>query len=91
MFHLDIGKLSAYSADRMIVPVRHLVETACTIAELYLGDMARLFQISQTVINGCETDRRQHFFCRRKYFIRCQVGVRLADRPQDDLTLTRQT
>ena len=91
MLHFDIDQFAARRADSVIVTVRHSVKPAGSIAELNLGNVSGIFQISQTVVNGRETDRRQHFLRRRKNLVRGQVRIRLADRPQNHLTLPRQT
>ncbi len=90
-FHLDVHQLSALSADRVVMPMRHPVITARTVAERDLGNMSGVFQISKTVVNRRETDRRQQTLRRRKNLIRRQMLVRIADRLQYNLALLRQS
>ena len=68
--HLDVDELSARGADSVIVPVRHPVKARRAVAELDLGNVAGLFEISQRVINGRERDARQKLFRRSKNIIR---------------------
>lgn len=91
MLHLDIHELAALGADRVVVPVRHPVKAARTIAELYLRDVSRVFQEPQTIVNSRKTDARQQLFCAPEYLTRRQVAFRLADHLQHNLTLLRQS
>jgi hypothetical protein len=91
MLHLDIDKLSARRADRVVVAVRHSVETAGAVAELYLSDVAGLFQKSQSYRRSRNEIVGSISFAAAKTSFRGQVRIRLANRPKDDLTLPRQT
>ena len=79
VLHLDIDELAALGAQCVIVPVRHRVEAASTIAKLDLGDKPGILQISEAVINGCKADARKHVFCPGKNFIRRQMPMRITD------------
>lgn len=89
LFHFDIDEPTAIGADRMVVSVCLAVEAAGAIAKTDLGDVPRIFQKPQAVIDGRETDGRQLPLCRRKNLRSGQVFMRLADNPQNHLTLPR--
>jgi hypothetical protein len=73
----------------VVVSVSSAVEAAGTVPETDLGDVPRIFQKPQAVVDGCKTDGRQFSLCRRKNFVCGQVLVCLADNPQNHLTLPR--
>jgi hypothetical protein len=85
--HLDIYQFAAPRAQSMVVPVRHPVKAARTVAELYLGNVPRVLQIPQRVVDGRETYARQEVLRPPKNLIRRQMMLRIADHPQDNLTL----
>jgi hypothetical protein len=71
----------------MIVAMRYPVKTARPIAELYLGNMALLLQVTKRVVDGRERYGRQFLFRMCIHVIRSQVLVRRTYHPQDDLAL----
>jgi len=73
----------------MIMPVRHPVKAAGTVAETDLGDVPRVLQKAKAVVNGRKTYRRKQFLGPRKDLICRQVLARVANHPQYNLTLTR--
>ena len=87
----DVHELSAHGADSVVVPMRHPVKAARSVAEFYLGDVAGLFEITQRVINGRERYARQKRLGRRENLVRRKVTVRITNDSQDNLTLPRQT
>ena len=87
VLHLDIDELSAFRAKRVIMTVRHAVETAGTISEPDLGYQPRILQVTQAVINGREADAGKKMLRPDEYFIRREVLLRITDHSQHYLTL----
>ena len=75
----------------MVVPRRHSVKAARAVAKLYLGDMARLFQITQRIVNGRKAYARQEPLRRRKNVVGREMIVGVTNDRQNDLALPRQT
>ena len=75
----------------MVVPRRHSVKAARAIAKLYLSDMARLFQITQRIVNGRKAYARQEPLRRRKNVVGREMIVGVTNDRQNDLALPRQT
>jgi hypothetical protein len=53
--------------------------------------MTRLFQITQRIVDGCETDARQKLFGFVENFIRRRMLFGVANNLQNNLALPRQT
>ena len=57
--HFDVDQFSTNRANCVIMSMRRPVKTARAVAELYLSDVARIFKITERVVNGREADTRQ--------------------------------